>query len=103
MDKLKGIHSTDLDSFRIKKTKKLKEKEKELTNKYNKIQQRYYKALNLPVKDKVLPKIGIPFTSSFAEGEALETIGGAIKTQTEKLLPTFTPKNKKNKYDKYLQ
>ena len=30
MDKLKGIHSTDLDSFRIKKTKKLKEKEKEL-------------------------------------------------------------------------
>ena len=79
------------------------EKEKELTNKYNKIQQRYYKALNLPVKDRILPKIGIPFTSSFAEGEALETIGGAIKTQTEKLLPTFTPKTKKNKYEKYLQ
>ena len=30
MDKLKGIHQTDLDSFRIKKTKKLKEKEKEV-------------------------------------------------------------------------
>ena len=80
-----------------------RKKEKELTDKYNKIQARYVKALNLPVKDKVLPKIGIPFTSSFAEGEALETIGSAIKEQTERLLPTFTPKSKKNKYDKYLQ
>ena len=79
------------------------EKEKKLVDKYNKIQQRYVKALNLPIKDRVLPKIGIPFTSSFAEGEALKTIGGAIKKQTEKLLPTITPKTKINKYEKYLQ
>ena len=37
MDKLKGIHSTDLDSFRIKKTKKLKEKEKEVIDQYKAI------------------------------------------------------------------
>ena len=80
-----------------------RKKEKELTDKYNKIEARYVKALNLPIKDRVLPKIGIPFTSSFAEGEALETIGSAIKEQTERLLPTFTPKTKKNKYEKYLQ
>ena len=77
-----------------------REKEKELTNKYNKIQARYVKALNLPIKQKDLPKIG-GFTAPFAEGEALETIGGAIMEQTEKLIPS--KKKKTNKYEQFLQ
>ena len=78
-----------------------RKKEKELTDKYNKIQARYITAINLPVKDKTPPKIGIPFTSSFAEGKALETIGEAIIKQTEKLI---SPKKKKtNKYEQFLQ
>ena len=77
-----------------------REKEKELVDKYNKLQKRYFKAINVKVKERDLPKIG-GFTAPFAEGEALETIGAAIMEQTEKLIPS--KKKKINKYDKYLQ
>ena len=52
MDKLKGIHSTDLDSFRIKKTKKLKEKEKEVIDQYKAIKAEQEKTLPAALTDK---------------------------------------------------
>ena len=51
MDKLKGIHSTDLDSFRIKKTKKLKEKEKEVIDQYKAIKAEQEKTLPAALTD----------------------------------------------------
>ena len=78
-----------------------RKKEKELTDKYNKIEERYVKALNLPVKQKDLPKIG-GITSPFSEGEALGTIGEAIMKQTEKLIPS-KEKKEINKYEQFLQ
>ena len=53
MDKLKGIHSTDLDSFRIKKTKKLKEKEKELIDQYKAVKAEQEKTGPAALTDKL--------------------------------------------------